>query len=281
MAVYAIGDIQGCYDELLGLLELIGFDASRDQLWFAGDLVNRGPRSLETLRLVHALQAVTVLGNHDLHLLASACIARQRKRKDTLQAILEAPDAELLMDWLRRQPLLHHDAMLGYTLVHAGLPPQWDLPTAQACAREVEAVLRGDNYAAFFAEMYGNEPGTWSPALQGIERLRFITNCFTRLRYCDSNGRLALEEKGPPGSQPAHLRPWFEWPQRNSRDLRILFGHWSTLGAHDAPGIQALDTGCLWGGKLTACRLDTPVPQRFAFDCPGARAPEVRKNKAR
>jgi bis(5'-nucleosyl)-tetraphosphatase (symmetrical) len=225
---------------------------------------------------VRALDAVSVLGNHDLHLLASACLPQRRKRKDTLQAILEAPDADELMNWLRRQPLLHHDKTLGYTLVHAGLPPQWDLATAQACAREVEQVLHSDAYAAFFADMYGNEPGTWSPSLKGTARLRFITNCFTRLRYCDSNGRLALEEKGPPGSQPSHLRPWFEWPERNSSDMRIVFGHWSTLGAHDAPGIHALDTGCLWGGKLTACRLDTPEPQRIEYDCPGARKPDLK-----
>jgi bis(5'-nucleosyl)-tetraphosphatase (symmetrical) len=277
MAVYAIGDIQGCYAELLGLLEQIGFDERDDRLWFAGDLVNRGPHSLETLRFVRSLNAVTVLGNHDLHLLASACDPRQRKRKDTLQAILEAPDADELLTWLRHQPLLHHDATLDYTMVHAGLALQWNLATAQACAGEVEAVLRSDRYPEFFSAMYGNEPASWSPALKGWERLRFITNCFTRLRYCDGSGRLALEKKGPPGSQPAHLRPWFDWPQRNSRDLRIVFGHWSTLGAFDAPGIHALDTGCLWGGKLTACRLDTAVPQRFEYDCPGACKPGLKK----
>jgi len=273
MAVYAIGDIQGCFDELQALLELIAFDARRDQLWFAGDLVNRGPRSLETLRFVRSLNAVTVLGNHDLHLLASACFPRQRKRKDTLRTILEAPDAESLLDWLRHQPLLHHDETLGYTLLHAGLPPQWDLATARACASEVEKVLRSDQYRDFFAAMYGNDPNIWSPSLKGRERLRFITNCFTRLRYCDCNGRLALEEKGPPGSQAKHLRPWFDWPERNSRDMRILFGHWSTLGAYDAPGIHALDTGCLWGGTLTACRLDKSAIQRFEHPCPGARKP--------
>jgi len=273
MAVYAIGDIQGCYDELLGLLDLIGFDARHDRLWFAGDLVNRGPHSLETLRFVRSLEAVTVLGNHDLHLLASACDPRQRKRKDTLQAILEAPDAEDLLDWLRARPLLHHDEMLGYTLVHAGLPPQWDLATAMACAREVEQVLCGDSYRAFLADMYGNEPATWSTSLKGTERLRFITNCFTRLRYCDSDGRLALEEKGPPGSQPPELIPWFEVPGRRSSGMRILFGHWSTLGARDSPGVHALDTGCLWGGRLTACRLESSGTRRFEYSCPGRARP--------
>ena len=273
MAVYAIGDIQGCYDELLELLDLIGFDPRQDRLWFAGDLVNRGPQSLETLRFVRSLDAVAVLGNHDLHLLAAACDPRQLKRKDTLHAILEAPDAAELLEWLRCRPLLHHDETLGYTMIHAGLPPQWDLNTALACAAEVERVLRGDGYRAFFAEMYGNEPATWSASLKGTARLRFITNCFTRLRYCDSDGRLALEEKGPPGSQRAHLMPWFEVPWRNSRDMRVLFGHWSTLGAHDAPGIHALDTGCLWGGSLTAMRLDAGEAQRFEYSCPGRARP--------
>ncbi len=273
MAVYAIGDLQGCFEELQGLLELIAFDPARDRLWFAGDLVNRGPRSLETLRFVRSLNAVTVLGNHDLHLLASACLPRARKRKDTLQQIIDAPDAEQLLDWLRHQPLLHHDDDLGYTLVHAGLPPQWDLATARACAAEVEGVLQSADYKTFFSNMYGDQPQIWSASLQGWERLRFITNCLTRLRYCDGEGRLALEEKGPPGSQPQHLRPWFDWPQRRSQAMRILFGHWSTLGAYDAPGVHALDTGCLWGGTLSACRLDKAGVQRFEYDCPGAAKP--------
>jgi bis(5'-nucleosyl)-tetraphosphatase (symmetrical) len=277
MAVYAIGDVQGCFDELQALLELIDFDPLQDRLWFAGDLVNRGPKSLEALRFVRSLNAVTVLGNHDLHLLASACVPGQRKRKDTLQDIIDAPDASDMLDWLRHRPLLHHDATLGYTLIHAGLPPQWDLETAKACAAEVEQVLRSDDYEAFFAAMYGNRPDLWDPALTGWDRLRFITNCFTRLRYCDSSGRLALEEKGPPGSQPEHLKPWFECEGRKSRDLRILFGHWSTLGAYDAPGVHALDTGCLWGGQLTAIRLDRPQAERVEYPCAGARTPTLKR----
>lgn len=273
MAVYAIGDIQGCYDELRGLLDQIEFDPRQDHLWFAGDLVNRGPQSLQTLRFVRALDATAVLGNHDLHLLAAACDARQLKRKDTLGAILDAPDAAELLEWLRCRPLLHHDATLGYSMIHAGLPPQWDLATALACAAEVEQVLRGSDHAAFFAEMYGNEPACWSPSLKGTARLRFITNCFTRLRFCYSDGRLALEEKGPPGSQPATLVPWFEAPGRRSADMRILFGHWSTLGAYDAPGIHALDTGCLWGGALTAMRIDADGAQRMEYRCPGRARP--------
>jgi len=273
MAVYAIGDIQGCFDELEALLDLIGFDPRHDRLWFAGDLVNRGPKSLETLRFVHDLDAVTVLGNHDLHLLASACIPAYRKHKDTLQSVIDAPDGQVLLDWLRHRPLLHHDETLNYTLVHAGLPPQWDLQTARACAAEVEQVLRGDHYVDFFNTMYGNQPNRWEPGLEGWDRLRFIINCFSRLRFCDSNGHLAPEEKGPPGSQPEQLQPWFSWPHRKSRDMNILFGHWSTLGAYDAPGIHALDTGCLWGGTLTAMRIDTDPPERIEYRCPGHRKP--------
>lgn len=272
MAMYAIGDIQGCFDELQRLLERIQYDPDIDQLWFAGDLVNRGPKSLETLRFVRAQNAITVLGNHDLHLLASAYTPGQRRPKDTLIEIIDAPDAQELLDWLRQQPLLHHDSLSGYTMVHAGLPPQWDLQIAQHCAAEVEQVLRTGNLLDFLAGMYGDEPDCWSDSLQGQDRLRFITNCFTRLRFCDEAGQLALQHKGSPGSQPENLKPWFEWPQRKSRDMNILFGHWSTLGALDATGIHALDTGCLWGGTLTALRLDD-VPERITYDCPGRKKP--------
>ncbi|HEY9198436.1 MAG TPA: symmetrical bis(5'-nucleosyl)-tetraphosphatase [Gammaproteobacteria bacterium] len=274
MAVYAIGDIQGCHRELQQLLALLKFDPARDCLWFAGDLVNRGPHSLEVLRFVRGLgdAALTVLGNHDLHLLAAVDHPARIKARDTLHAILDAPDREDLLDWLRRQPLLHHDAELGYTLVHAGLPPQWDLAQAQACAREVETVLRGGDHAEFFTHMYGDAPDAWSADLRGWDRLRFITNCLTRLRYCSSEGRLALACKGAPGSQPAGLVPWFEAPRRRSRDLNILFGHWSTLGARNDPGIYPLDSGCLWGGQLTALRLDGE-PHWVRVPCVGARVP--------
>jgi bis(5'-nucleosyl)-tetraphosphatase (symmetrical) len=273
MASYAIGDLQGCFDEFQGLLELIEFNPRRDQLWLAGDLVNRGPKSLETLRFARTHNLLSVLGNHDLHLLASACLPAHRKRKDTLAAILDAPDSEELLYWLRHRPLLHHDSDSGFTLLHAGLPPQWDLGKAQSCAREVEQVLRSDHYQDFFEQMYGNQPHRWREDLSGWDRLRFITNCFTRLRYCDSKGCLALDEKGPPGSQPKHLKPWFAWPQRRSRDMQILFGHWSTLGAYSADGVHALDTGCLWGGKLTALRIDVDPPLRIEYNCPGACKP--------
>jgi len=277
MTIYAIGDIQGCFDEFRGLLDKIRFDPSRDQLWCAGDLVNRGPKSLKTLRFIRNIKAVTVLGNHDLHLLASAHIPKYRKHRDTLDQVMHASDGPELLDWLRHQPLLHHDSESGYTLIHAGLPPQWDLDTAICCANKVAKVLRSDRYVDFLGAMYGNHPNRWSDNLKGRDRLRFITNCLTRLRYCDGKGRLALEQKGPPNGHPKHLKPWFEWKQRKSRDMKILFGHWSTLGAYDAPGIHALDTGCLWGGELTAFRLDKKKPRRIEYNCSGFRKPKSKK----
>lgn len=272
MAVYAIGDIQGCFDELQALLDLIRFDPANDRLWFTGDLVNRGPASLETLRFVRDLGpgAVTVLGNHDIHLLALANGIPLDKDDHTMDAVLTAPDGAELVDWLCHQPLLHHDEKLGYTLVHAGLPPQWDLHMARQCAHEVETVLRGSQRAELLEEMYGNLPDRWSGRLKGWGRLRFIVNCFTRMRYCDDSGRLDLQCSGPPGTQPAGYRPWFELPHRASRDLRIIFGHWSALGRRDDPGIFPIDSACLWGGQLTALRIDTD-PRRFSLPCAGYR----------
>ena len=260
MAVYAIGDVQGCYAPLQRLLERLRFDPGRDTLWFAGDLINRGPQSLPVLRLVRSLgeRALTVLGNHDLTLLAVAAGVRQPKHSDTFQAILQAPDREELLHWLRCQPLLHHDAALGFTLVHAGLAPQWDLLQAQDCAAELEAVLRGPAYRDFIFQMFGSEPRRWRDELQGAERWRFIVNCFTRLRYCHADGALNFSEKGPPGSQAAGLWPWFQAPRRRNVGLNIVFGHWASLGYYRAPGIYALDSGCVWGGRLTAIRLDAP-----------------------
>lgn len=258
MAIYAIGDVQGCFDELQTLLKQINFNLGRDHLWFTGDLVNRGPKSLQVLRFVKGLagDAVTVLGNHDLHLLAVAEGRDRYRHNDTFDDVLNAPDGDELLDWLRHRPLLHHDPELGYTLVHAGLPPQWDLAQAEACAAEVETVLRGRRYGEYFGQMYGDRPDLWSDDLSGWERLRFITNCLVRMRYCDSVGRLALEEKGAPGTQPEGCLPWFEALDRQSAGLKILFGHWSTLGECAAPGIYPLDSGCVWGGNLTALRLD-------------------------
>jgi bis(5'-nucleosyl)-tetraphosphatase (symmetrical) len=275
MAVYAIGDIQGCFDELQQLLQLLDFNEEQDRLWFCGDLVNRGPRSLETLRFVKGLgeRAVTVLGNHDLHLLAKAEGFGKELKQDTLDEILNAPDLDELMSWLRHQPLLHHDAKLGYTMVHAGLPPQWDLVTAQACAREMENALRGPGYHEFIRVMYGNQPDHWSDDLSGIDRLRFIVNVFSRLRYCYPDGRLELKAKGAPGSQQAGTLPWFDVPGRKTEHERIVFGHWSTLGIGEYNNTLALDGGCLWGGRLVAVRLDAAAPVWTTIECEGACRP--------
>ncbi len=269
MAVYAIGDVQGCYDELRALLDALGFDPERDRLWLTGDLVNRGSQSLEVLRFVRGLgeRAQVVLGNHDLHLLAIAAGVRPPRRKDHLEPVLQAPDREELLDWLRARPLLHSDATLGWALVHAGLPPQWDLAEACARAAELEAVLRGEEHDAFFRNMYGDGPALWSAKLSGWKRLRYITNCFTRLRFCDAKGRLALGAKGPPGSQSQKYLPWFAVPGRASAGERIVFGHWSTLGFHASGGAHCVDTGCIWGGELTALRLGREPPERFSVSC--------------
>ena len=262
MTTYAIGDLQGCHQELMELLDSINFDPANDRLWFVGDLINRGPESLQTLRFVRELgaTAVTVLGNHDLHLLAVAFGDAQLRRKDTLKPILEADDRDELLDWLRCRPLLHHDDELGYTLTHAGLPPAWDLATASECAREVQTVLSGDKHPWFLREIYGNKPDYWDDRLEGVERWRYAVNALTRMRYCDSDGRLALEQKGPPGTQGAELKPWFEAGQRKNRDLKIIFGHWSTLRLIDEDfrqyKVYPLDTGCVWGGSLTAMSLE-------------------------
>jgi bis(5'-nucleosyl)-tetraphosphatase (symmetrical) len=260
MTTWAIGDLQGCRGAFLRLLEAIDFSPARDRLWLTGDLVNRGPDSAGTLRAVMALgsAATTVLGNHDLHLLAVAMApgaGRGQKPGDTLTDILEAPDREVLLAWLLAQPLLHHDATLDWTLVHAGLPPQWTVAEAAAEARATEARLREDP-AAFFAAMYGDQPDRWDPTLAGVERSRFTVNCLTRLRYCTAEGKLLPRLKGPPAEAPAEAWPWFRVPSRHSAGQRVVFGHWSALGLMRANDALALDTGCVWGGRLTAVRLD-------------------------
>ncbi|HXH03745.1 MAG TPA: symmetrical bis(5'-nucleosyl)-tetraphosphatase [Candidatus Competibacteraceae bacterium] len=271
MAVYAIGDVQGCLDPLRRLLDKLRFDPAHDRLWLTGDLVNRGPDSVGVLRLVRGLgaAALSVLGNHDLSLLAVAEGHVKTSKKDTYQSVLEAPDRDQLLDWLRRLPLLHHDAGLGLTLVHAGLPPQWDLSAALARAGEVEATLQGDEYREFLAHMFGREPLAWHDGLSGWERLRYIVNALTRMRYCHADGRLDLSQKGPLGSQPAHLLPWFRMPGRKSAALTIVCGHWAALGYHREPGLIALDTGCVWGNRLTALRLDAPAgeAQPLSVEC--------------
>jgi len=275
MATYAVGDLQGCYYELRALLDSLRFDPADDTLWLVGDLVNRGPTSLECLRFARDLggRAVVVLGNHDLHLLAVAA-GNQRKTKptDTLGPILAAPDRDELLDWLRRRPLLHHDATLGYTMVHAGLPPQWDLATATLCAREVEGVLRGDGWRAFLDQMYGDQPDRWSEGLTGIERLRFSVNALTRMRFVTDDGRIELKAKGAPHTAPIGVTPWFAARDRRSANLDLIFGHWSTLGEAEGYGVFPLDSGCVWGGKLTALRLDG-APKWTTLPCKGARVP--------
>ncbi len=277
MAVYAIGDIQGCLDELQQLLEKIRFDPAQDYLWFVGDLVNRGPKSLQTLKFIRSLRghAITVLGNHDLHLLALAeGDGRYTAKDDTLAPILQSKERDELLYWLRHRPLLHHDATLGYTLIHAGLPPQWTIEQAQRYAHELESTLQGPDYRSFLAVMYGNKPKKWKDSLSGTDRLRFITNCFTRLRFCNTEGKLNMKHKGEIGSQPEELHPWFRIHNRASRHDRILFGHWSTLQTRCESNVYALDTGCLWGGELSALQIDVEPPVWHTLECKGALKPD-------
>jgi len=273
VTTWAIGDVHACLGDLDRLIERIGFDPARDRLWFVGDLVNRGPDSAATLRRVRDLgaAAVCVLGNHDLHLLATAQGARARA-KDTFDDVFAATDRDELLDWLRHRPLLHHDAELGFTLVHAGLHPAWDLATAQRLAGELEALLRTPGAGGLFDYMYGDDPAAWSAALPAEERRRFAINAFTRMRYCDAEGRLDMDVSCAPGEQPAGLIPWFDYPGRRNRGLRIVFGHWSTLGYLQRAGVHGLDSGCLWGGCLTALCLDDPA-HRVAVDCAGGQQP--------
>jgi len=269
MSIYAIGDIQGCFDPLKKLLELIQFNPDEDQLWFVGDIVNRGPANLETLRFIRDLgdNAITVLGNHDLHLLAIAYGHRDiHHTRDTFHDVIEAPDFDELVDWLRHRPLMHHDASINFTMVHGGLPPQWNLARAQKCANEMQQVLRSDMIDSFLANMYGNKPNIWSDDLKGWKRLRYITNSFTRIRYCERDGREDFKNNRELGTQPEHLIPWFQLPDRKSKDLNIIFGHWAALGHYQEEGIYALDSGCVWGGKLTAM-LVQESPEFFQVKC--------------
>ena len=308
MSTYAIGDVQGCHDPLRRLLDKLKFDPGRDRLWFCGDLVNRGGQSLEVLRLVRSLDAVStvVLGNHDLSLLtiAERKEADQRKVNPDLQRVLFADDREPLVSWLRHRPMMHVDPALGYALVHAGLAPKWTIALAQNRAREVETRLRGQSltrqvegwllvhagllpgwdvadalrlgaelqalmggpgWRDFLPQMYGNKPAAWSPKLEGMDRLRAIINVMTRLRFCDVRGRIAFDEKGPPGTQTPGLYPWFEVPGQVRRELRVVTGHWSTLGLLIGMGVYGIDTGCVWGGKLTALELG-PEPRVIQVD---------------
>ncbi len=267
MAIYAIGDVQGCFRSLQALLRRIRFDSENDQLWFVGDLVNRGPDSLQVLRFVRALgdAAKVVLGNHDLNLLAVAAGARPRRSRDTLNPVLEADDCDELLTWLRSRPLFLEDPVLNVSMVHAGLLPQWSFAQAAELASEVEDALGSADSVAFLHRMYGDTPRRWRDSLIGWNRLRFIINVFTRMRYCDHDGRIDLAYTGPPGTQPATLEPWYAWP-RNGGEL-LIFGHWSTLGAAQIGNVICLDSGCVWGNSLTAARLDKRPVELTAVPC--------------
>ena len=269
MAIYAIGDVQGCYAELCRLLEKINFDPAGDTLWFCGDLVNRGPESLKTLKLVKSLgdSALTVLGNHDLHLLALHHGVKKVNDTTCLRDILKSSERDEIMAWLQQQPLLHYDKKHRAVLVHAGIHPSWGLSKARKLAAEVEAVVQGDDAAWFFAKMYGNSPRQWSAELEGAKRLRFITNVFTRMRYFDGTKKLDFAVNGSPRkTQRKGLSPWFQMKARMREDVRVLFGHWSTLPVGCYGRCFALDGGCVWGGHLVALRIDNAAEEWFFVD---------------
>lgn len=273
MPTYAIGDLQGCHTALLRLLDTLKFDPAADRLWFVGDLVNRGPDSLAVLRFIKRLgdAAVCVLGNHDLHLLALAEGFGRAHKGDTLDAVLNAADRDELLQWLRARRLAWREG--DWLMVHAGVLPGWSADDTMQRAAEAEAALQGAHYRDFFAQMYGNAPVAWDDKLHGIERLRVIVNAFTRLRYCSAAGEMEFHHKGAPGTQPAGWLPWFEVPQRRSADATCVIGHWSTLGLINRRDLIALDTGCLWGGSLSAVRLEDR--QVFAVRCPQQSRPKA------
>ncbi|WP_126447081.1 symmetrical bis(5'-nucleosyl)-tetraphosphatase [Sulfuricystis multivorans] len=271
MATYAIGDVQGCFEPLERLLDYLRFSPASDRLWFVGDLVNRGPASLEVLRFVKALNdaATIVLGNHDLHLVMQAEGFGKASREDTLDAVLTAPDREELIAWLRSRPLFHVEG--EWAMVHAGLLPCWDVAKAQALSDEVSAALTASDYREFLAHMWGSEPDAWRDDLCGWDRLRVVVNAMTRMRFVTPEGRMefrAAGAKGPPERGPAGTLPWFAVPGRKSADHHIVFGHWSALGFRQMDNVLALDSGCLWGGSLTAVRLE----DRRVFQMPCGQA---------
>ncbi|SFR82076.1 Bis(5'nucleosyl)-tetraphosphatase, ApaH [Marinobacter daqiaonensis] len=266
MTDYAIGDIQGCYERLMDVLDKVDFSPSRDRLWVAGDIINRGPSSLESLRYVRNLgsSAVVVLGNHDLHLLAVALGGHGLKKKDTLRDILEAPDHRDLLAWLLQQNICVHDPQRNFAMAHAGLPHIWEVDKAMGLARELEAVLRGPEVATFFRQMYGNEPSCWRDDLVGMERWRMITNYFTRMRFIAEDGTLELTAKESADDAPDGYAPWFSHERPD--DVRVIFGHWAALeGDTGSERYIGLDTGCVWGGKLTVMNLDTD--EKIHCDC--------------
>jgi len=277
MSTYVIGDIQGCYDELQQLLKTIHFSIDKDQIWFTGDLVNRGPKSLAVLRFVRDLgdNAITVLGNHDLHMLAIVHDTQTQRPSDTLNDVIAGHDKWQLMDWLREQPLMHTSKNGSHVMVHAGIYPMWTIDEAKTYAKEAEKALQKDNFIVYLKEMYGNQPTIWSESLSGWQRLRFITNCFTRMRFCTKEFALDMTASVTPGEQHTDLQPWYKLPNRIKQAEHIYFGHWSTLGANKKiiPGknIVCLDTGCLWGDRLTALRIEDQ--QIFQTPCPGYKKP--------
>jgi bis(5'-nucleosyl)-tetraphosphatase (symmetrical) len=267
MATYAIGDIQGCLPQLKCLLQKISFDPDQDTLWLAGDLINRGSDCLGTLRFLYSLRnnIVCVLGNHDLHLLAVAYGQRKINRGDTLADIIAADDREPILHWLRQQPLVHHDSKLGFTMVHAGIPPIWSVEQSLKKSREVELFLQSDNFKFFLKNMYGNTPNRWDENLKGIDRLRVITNYFTRMRFCNSDSELELTTKN--SKAPIGYQSWFTIENRAASNDKIIFGHWAALkGCTGTDNTYAIDTGCVWGGKLSALRLEDKT--LFSCDCP-------------
>lgn len=269
--LFVIGDLQGCAEPSVRLLSIVKTADSAAQFIFAGDLINRGPQSLQTLRNVMQMgnRARAVLGNHDLHLLAVACGIRPAHRDDTLDDILAAPDREELIDWLRHRPLAIHEQ--GHLIVHAGVLPQWDLKQALSLAAEVEAMLQSAQWIDFLGHMYGNQPARWSDDLTGYDRLRCVINAFTRLRFCQADGTMDFAVKEGAAAAPEGLMPWFEVPGRRTEEVTVVFGHWSTLGLVMRPNLIALDTGCVWGGKLSAVRLEDRA--LFQVQCPQARQP--------
>lgn len=268
MTDYAVGDIQGCYSELRHLLDKVSFDPDHDILWAVGDLVNRGPESLETLRYLKSLKkhCIAVLGNHDLHLLAVAHGVRRAKGLDTIDTILAAKDRDKLLDWVRHRPLVHYDKSLKTLMVHAGIPPIWDLDDTRQRAKELEKVLQGKECGEFLENMYGNKPRRWSDKLNGWKRLRMITNYFTRMRLCQADGTLDLSTKLDINASVNGYAPWFQQPSRLPSKLNVVFGHWAALkGETGMKRIHALDTGCVWGHCLTLMNLTDH--QRFNIDC--------------
>lgn len=269
MAVYAIGDLQGCYDPFRALLDSLRFDPASDTLWLTGDLVNRGPKSLKTLRFVKSLgeSAITVLGNHDLHLLAlSQGAIKYDSRFETLRKLLDAPDLDEMVEWLRHRPLAHYDESFHTLLVHAGTLPDWNVQDTLARAAEVESELKGENFRTLLSKMYGNTPSKWSPELSGYRRLRFIINCLTRMRMVSSSHSLDLGYSGSPWNARGDRVPWFHFEDPAWTGVRVVFGHWSTLGLVVLPHLISLDTGCVWGRQLTAVRLDKRVPRVYQVE---------------